>query len=174
MIGGSGLDRRALLVAGAALALPGCGKASTTAGGGGEQRDRDTERQGDIELLQGLLAFEHQSVALYAKQSGRLFRRLEAHEREHAARLEAALRVRDAKPKDEGWMTGDSGLQLARKIEETAIAAYLDALPKVVDGKLRGVLASIVTVEASHLAEVRRAQGLVPADQAFVTGRRSL
>jgi Ferritin-like domain len=170
------VSRRSLLVTAAGgVLLPGCGKASTNEDrGGDEQRDRDAERLGDVELLQGLLALERQSAGLYAQQSGRLFRRLEAHEREHAARLEDALRRRGAKAGEHRWTGEGDGLALARKIEETAIAAYLDALPKVVDAELRGVLASIVTVEASHLAEVRRAQGLQPANESFVTGRRSL
>jgi rubrerythrin len=162
------VSRRALLAAGAAgVLVQGCGGAS-------DDQDTGTDRRGDVELLQGLLALERQSVGLYAKQSGRLFRGLEAHERAHAARLEEALRRRGATPRDEGWMVSGEGLALARKVEETAIAAYLDAMPKVVDDRLRGVLASIVAVEASHLAEVRRAQGVVAASQAFVTGRRSL
>ena len=168
------VDRRGLLVAGAALAISGCGSASDSSGDENGGVDRETERRGDIELVQGLLALERQSVGLYAKQSGRLFRRLEAHERDHAARLEEALTRRGAEPRDEGWMVSGSGFELARRVEETAIAAYLDAMPKVVDGRLRGVLASIVAVEASHLAEVRHALGLVPANQSFVTGRRSL
>ena len=170
------VDRRSLLLAATSAALAGCGKASPS--GRGEDPnggiDRETERRGDIEIVQGLLALEHQSAGLYAKETGRLFRRLEAHERDHAARLEQALARRGAKPRDAGWMVSGNGLGLARKVEETAIAAYLDAMPKVVDDALRGVLASIVAVEAGHLAEVRRALGLVAANQSFVTGRRSL
>jgi hypothetical protein len=172
------VSRRTLLLAGAGSAgalLSGCG--TSPAGGGGRdgQPERDADRAADIALIGGLLVLEQQSVALYAHKPGRLFRRLAAHERQHVAQLEEELRRRGATAKPHGWMVaGGTPLELARRVEETSIAAYLDALPKIVDAGLRSVLATIVAAEASHLAEVRHAQGLVPADQPFVTGRRSL
>lgn len=170
--------RRRLLLAGAASAgalLSGCGSSASGGGNGDGRRESEADRAGDIELIGGLLVLERQSVALYTHKPGRLFRRLAAHEREHVAQLEEELRRRGVTAKPQGWMgRGGTPLELARRVEETSIAAYLDALPKVVDAGLRGVLATIVAAEASHLAEVRRAQGLVPAEQSFVTGRRSL
>jgi hypothetical protein len=163
--------RRTLLVAGAGALLSGCGSAAS---GDAGQPAGAAGRAGDIEVLSGLLQLERQSVALYAKQHGPLFRRLEAHEREHAARLEQELKKRGAPAPGGGIILTGAPLEIARRVEETSVAAYLDALPKIADGQLRGVLATIVAAEASHLAEVRRAQGLVPADQPFVTGRHRL
>ena len=57
-------DRRGF-VAVAALGLAGCGRARSTGGDITSKTDVGTQRQGDIEVLSGLLALEQQSVSLY-------------------------------------------------------------------------------------------------------------
>jgi ferritin-like protein len=172
------VDRRGLLVAGAAgLLLPACGAAGGPSGGPEDgQGDRGTDPRGDAEALNRLLALEHQSVAIYRSAVTPLLRRLLAREREHVARLESAVRDlggRPARP-EEGDLPAGDPLGLAQRVEETAVAAYRKTLPTVADARLRGLLASIVAVEAEHLAAVSLAQGRTASPAAFVTGRRGL
>ena len=64
-------------------------------------------------------------------------------------------------------------LRFAVDLENTAIAAYIDALPKLSDGDLRATAASIITNEAEHLSLLLDALGRDPTPSAFVTGRPS-
>jgi Ferritin-like domain len=163
------VNRRLVLVGGAGALLTGCGASRD---GEDAAAPREPDPAADAEVLGGLLQLEQQAVALYRGQPGELFRTLEAHERRHAARLEEAIRRRGARPQRAGWMSeGGSPLDLARRVEETQVAAYREALPQITDGALRGVLATIVAAEAAHLAAVRAALDRPPAPDAFVRGR---
>jgi len=51
-----------------------------------------------------------------------------------------------------------------------AIAAYLDALPKLSSPDLRATAAAIVTTEAEHVSVLLGALGRPPVPTAFVTG----
>ena len=57
-------------------------------------------------------------------------------------------------------------------IENRAIAAYLDALPKLSSPDLRATVASIVTTEAEHASVLLGALGRPQVPSAFVVGRR--
>jgi hypothetical protein len=63
-------------------------------------------------------------------------------------------------------------LKLATMIENVAIAAYLDAIPRLTSGDLRATAASVVTNEAEHLSVLLGAQGRPQVPTAFVVGRR--
>jgi hypothetical protein len=164
VVGDARLDRRALLLAGAAGALlGGCGAGEGRPGG------RDHDRS----LVTGLLRLERRAVAIYERQDGALAARLLAHEREHVARLEDALPGQRAAGRARA--ADDPGsLELARRLEETSVAAYLTALPRVGDPGLRRLLAGIAAVEAEHLAAVSAALGEPAAPAAFVRGRDAL
>ena len=63
-------------------------------------------------------------------------------------------------------------LRFAIELENTAIAAYIDALPKLSQGDLRATAAAIVTNEAEHIAVLLDALGDEPgARTRFVTGK---
>ena len=62
-------------------------------------------------------------------------------------------------------------LGLLHMVERAAIAAYVDAIPKISRGTVRAKLASILANEAQHIALVRQALGQPPAPDALVTGR---
>src|SRR5262249_18813920 len=66
--------------------------------------------------------------------------------------------------------TPDDMLRLAETIETTAIAAYLDALPKLSDPTLRQTVAAIATNDAEHVSVVRTALRLSPVPVPFVRG----
>ena len=63
-------------------------------------------------------------------------------------------------------------LLLVNMIENTAIAAYLDALPKLSSPDLRATAASIVTTESEHASVLLGALGRPQVPSAFVVGRR--
>ncbi|HYH88198.1 MAG TPA: DUF4439 domain-containing protein, partial [Solirubrobacteraceae bacterium] len=62
-------------------------------------------------------------------------------------------------------------LRFAVDLENTAIAAYIDALPKLSEKDLRATAASIITNEAEHVSVLLDALGREPVPAAFVTGR---
>ena len=179
------LSRRGLLrllSAGAAAALVGCGG----------KEDRDAAGRplpgpaDDAELLNAALDLEHLAVAAYAEGArvarggvGRLMRDFRDHERDHADELRALIRDLGATPKparkDYDFRTLRSNrdvLRFAAELEATAVAAYIDALPRLSQPELRGVAGAIVTVEAEQLAVLRENLGEDPVPAAFVTGRR--
>ena len=62
-------------------------------------------------------------------------------------------------------------LRFALDLEQTAIAAYIDALPKLSNGDVRATAAAIITNEAEHAAVLLDALGRDPVPAAFVTGK---
>jgi rubrerythrin len=140
--------------------------------------------QADVEILNGLLDLELRAVAGYiasaaylkgsALQIGKLF--LE-QEQAHADALATAITDADGTPNrakssyDIPTLRSQSdALRFAIDLEQTAIASYIDALPKFSDASLRATAASIITVEAEHAAVLAEALGRDPAPAAFVTG----
>ena len=151
---------------------------------------RDPERDAesvaaDVEILNAALDLELMAVAAYragarllegdARDVGRTF--LE-HEREHAEALSRAIldlggRPHRARPRYDipELRSQEDVLRFAVDVENVAIAAYIDALPKLSRGELRGTAAAIVTNEAEHVAVLLGALGRPPAPDAFVTGK---
>ncbi|MGH2944135.1 MAG: DUF4439 domain-containing protein [Solirubrobacteraceae bacterium] len=145
----------------------------------------DESDQADVEILNGALDLELMAVAAYKAvasqlrgdvlQVGKAF--LE-QEQEHADGLASAIKDAGGMPNrakssyDFPELRSQSGaLRFAVELENTAIAAYIDALPKLTKRDLRATAAAITTTEAEHLAVLREALGTEPVPAAFVTGR---
>jgi rubrerythrin len=147
----------------------------------------DESDQADVEILNAALDLELMVVAAYkagaahlkgdALQIGKLF--LE-QEQEHADGLSSAIEDADGTPNraksayDFPALRSQADvLRFAVDLENTAIAAYIDALPKLSNSDLRATAASIITNEAEHLSVLLDALGRDPTPSAFVTGRPS-
>ncbi len=146
----------------------------------------DESDQADVEILNGALDLELMAVAAYkagarlltgeALQLGKLF--LE-QEQEHADGLASAIKDADGTPnraKAAGYdfpllRSQADVLRFALDLEQTAIAAYIDALPKLSNGDVRATAAAIITNEAEHAALLLEALGRDPVPAAFVTGK---
>ena len=145
----------------------------------------DESDQADVEILNAALDLELMVVAAYkagaaylkgnALQIGKLFLELE---QEHADGLSSAIEDADGTPNrakssyDFPALRSQADvLRFAVDLENTAIAAYIDALPKLSDSDLRATAASIITNEAEHLSVLLDALGRDPMPSAFVTGR---
>jgi rubrerythrin len=178
-------------VGGAGSLLAACGSNKNKGEGpiaGEKSQDSSAERPGtdvnDVVVLNSAIDLEHQAVAAYTAaldvltgdnlRSAREFR---DQERQHLVRLSAAIKQIGGKPnparssyafprlRDETAV-----LRFASRLENTAIAAYIDALPRLNDPDMRAAGASILANEAEHLAVLNSALGLRTAPDAFVTG----
>ncbi len=145
----------------------------------------DETEDADVEILNGALDLELMAVAAYKTgaaqmtgsvlQIGKLF--LE-QEQEHADGLARAIKDADGVPNRAKSSydfpvlrtQADAALRFALDIEHTAIAAYIDALPKFSDPDLRATAAAIITSEAEHAAVLADALGRNPVPSAYVTG----
>ena len=147
----------------------------------------DESDQADVEILNGALDLELQAVAAYKTGAGRLSgsmldfaKTLLEQEQEHADALAAAIKDAGGRPNrakssyDFPTLRDQTAvLRFAVTLENTAIAAYIDALPKLTQGDLRATAASIITNEAEHVAVLLDALGENPMPTAFVTGTAS-
>ena len=166
---------------GSALLLAACGRESQPLAEAGP----DESDQADVEILNGALDLEFMAVAAYKAgaaqltgdllQIGKLFL---AQEQEHADGLTSTIKDAGGKPNRAKsaydfppLRSADDVLRYAVHLENTAIAFYIDALPKLTNGDVRATAASIITTEAEHLAVLREALGHSPLPAAFVTGK---
>jgi rubrerythrin len=169
------------VTAGSAVFLAACGNGSKAPVATGP----DESDQADVEILNGALDLELLAVAAYKEaaallkgdilQVGKTFL---AQEQEHADGLSAAIKDAGGTPNrakasyDFPELRSQTGaLKFAVDLENTAIAAYIDALPKFSQGDLRATAAAIVTTEAEHVAVLLDALGMDPVPAAFVTGK---
>ena len=173
----------ASLVGGSAILLGACSDDTRNSGLVGP----DESDQADIEILNGALDLEHMAVASYKAAAGALTgARLQIaqtfleHEQAHADALSRAIEDAGGMPNEPKsaydlprLRSGAAALRFALELEDTAIAAYVDALPKLSQGELRSTFAAIVTTEAEHAAVLRDALGAEPVPSAFVHGRAS-
>jgi bacterioferritin (cytochrome b1) len=152
----------------------------------------DDEREGgagsDLEILNDVLELEHAAVAAYTAgvellrgdllRTGRTF--LE-HERAHADALSSAItelggkpnRARESYPFPD-LKSHDDALRFANDVELTALAVYLDSIPKLSNGALRATAAQIATSEAEHMSVLLGALDRPQAPDAFVRGARKV
>jgi bacterioferritin (cytochrome b1) len=166
---------------GAAVLAAGCGDDDKTGvANGGAEADR-----ADVEVLNGVLDLELMAIEAYKQGAGllkgdqlQLVKGFLEQEAEHADALAKAIRGADGEPNVAkssydfpSMRTPRDVLTYAVRLEDTAIAAYIDALPKLSKGELRGTAAAILTNDAEHMAVLRDALGLPPVPDAFVTGR---
>jgi rubrerythrin len=167
--------------AGSAVFLAACGNGSKTPVATGP----DESDQADVEILNGALDLELLAVAAYKEAAGlmkgdilQVGKTFLAQEQEHADGLSAAIKDAGGTPNrpkasyDFPELRSQTGaLRFAVDLENTAIAAYIDALPKFSQSDLRATAAAIVTAEAEHLAVLLDALGMDPVPAAFVTGK---
>jgi bacterioferritin (cytochrome b1) len=167
---------------GAPAVLLACGDSTTTPNvvTGPDESDR-----ADVEILNGVLDLELMAVAAYKLGAGRLRgsvlaigKTLLEQEQAHADGLMAAIKDAGGTPNrakssyDFPVLRSQSDvLRFAVDIENTAIAAYIDALPKLSQGDLRATAAGIITNEAEHIALLLDAMGRNPVPAAFVIGK---
>lgn len=169
---------------GSAAFLAACGGSTTTPG---VVTGRDESDEADVEILNGALDLELLAVAAYKTGARRLRgsvldigQKFLEHEQEHADALSEAIKEAGGTPNRAkssydfpALRTQSDVLRFAVDLENTAIAAYIDALPKLTQGELRATAAGIITNEAEHLAVLLDALGRNPVPDAVVTGSTS-
>jgi bacterioferritin (cytochrome b1) len=169
-------------VAGAPVFIAACG--------GGDDGGAAASRQGgsvDVDVLNAALDLEFTIAAAY-RAGARLLKgevravgeQFLAQAEEHADALTRAIKDlggTPSKPKpgyDFPTLANQTDvLTFATELENTAVAAYIDAVPKLTDGRLRGTVAAIVTNEAEHISVLLGALGKPQVPEAFVTGREA-
>jgi len=184
------LHRSGLAAAGGSAAfLAACGSSSGSKGASSSSTSTPAiippaTGSGDVSVLNAALDLENMAIAAYTAGAPllngavlKLGRQFLAQEKEHAAGLRKAINQAGGTPNqpktDYGFPAVRSQsdvLRLASMIENTAIGAYIDAIPKLSSGDLRATAASIVTDEAEHLAVLQSALGRDPVPTAFVLG----
>jgi rubrerythrin len=172
---------------GSAVFLGACGEGDNSAGGPGQSEvtKARSPRDTDVQILNTALDLEHMAVAAYTAgakllkgatlAAGKTFRQ---HEQEHADGLTRAIKDLGGKPNKArasydfpSLRSEQNVLNFAVDIESTAVAAYIDALPKLATPDLRATASAIVTNEAEHIAVLLGALGKEQAPDAFVTGK---
>jgi rubrerythrin len=138
----------------------------------------------DVNVLNSALDLEHQAVAAYTAamkvlrgENLRAARTLRDQERAHVQALSRAIQRLGGRPNQAQrdyrfprLRTEDEVLRFAIRLENTAISAYIDALPQLNSADLRAEGAAIVANEAQHLAVLNGALRERAAPTAFVTG----
>jgi rubrerythrin len=172
----------ATLAGGSALVVAACGDDEESNPDAGDE----SVAAADAGVLNGALALENQIVAAYAAGSAllrgedlKLARRILAQERAHADALTQEVRRLGFKPAASKsaydfpkLRNAADVMRYADELENQAIAAYIDALPKLTSPGLKGTVAAILTNEAEHLASLALVAGRTSAPDAFVLGQR--
>jgi len=154
--------------------------AAFAAGCGEEDRASDQEKAADVEILNGALARELTIATAYARAERQLRgpyravgREFRAQAQEHADALTKAIRGlggrTDAEEEelDFASVSGQADfLTLVYGLENTALAAYLEAAPRLVTEAPRTLAASIGASHAQHLTIIRQGLGATPAGSA--------
>lgn len=167
----SATRRRLLGLAGAAAALP-AASALGWPGGAAAQAGRS-----DVELLESLLAHEQRLAAAYEAAlrrdaiEPRLGDTLLSHEREHLRGVEQALAGAGRRAPRAGVPSPGLGAALGARgafarfaldLESSAVAAYLEALPRLRNAGLRRPLGSIMVCAGTHQVALRESIGEPP------------
>ena len=176
------LARSGVSAAGAsAVLLSGCGDDTKSA----TKTGPDESDEADVEILNSVLDLELMVVAAYKAGAGKLkgdvlqtVKGFLEQEQEHADGLSAAIKDAGGTPNRAkssydfpAWRSQHEVLRYAVDLENTAIAAYIDALPKLGKGDLRATASAIIANEAEHVAILRGALGLEQVPSAFVVGK---
>jgi bacterioferritin (cytochrome b1) len=162
-------------VAGAPVLIAGCGDDGGTPAKMGPA---------DVDVLNSALDFEYTSAAAYRAGAPLLHgamlaaaRQFLEQEEAHAARLVEAIKQLGGVPNKRRAtyqmpsLTSQRGfLSFANTLENTAVAAYIDAIPKLSDPALRATAAAIMTNEAEHMAVLLGGLHRPPVPEAFVVG----
>ena len=174
------LSRRSFFRASGVVVGGGSAAFVASCGGGGKELP-----VADVEILNSAIDLEHMSIAAYTAGAPllkgevlTLARQFLGHEKEHANELsqivlEAGGRPNKPKPRYhfDKFTSQQDVLRLVANLENVAIAAYIDALPKLSSGDLRATAASIVTDEAEHLSVALGRLGQPQVPSAFVVGK---
>ncbi len=142
-----------------------------------------TVKASDVEMINGALALEQRTIALYTAGGPLLTGELQktagwflSHELEHAGQLRALLKPLHAKAHspearyDFGQPRAASQvLGMLHELERRQIAFYLHAIPRMSTPQLRQALASIMANDAQHITVLRAEQGLSPVTGPFLT-----
>jgi len=166
---------------GSAMFLAACGGDDTDTPATGP----DESDAADVEILNSALDLELMAVAAYKAGAMLLTgevlavgRQFLEHEQEHADGLATAIKDAGGRPNrskssyDFPQLKSQTDvLRFAVDLENTAIAAYIDALPKLGKGDLRATASAIVANEAEHVAVLLGALGEQQVPDAFVVGK---
>jgi hypothetical protein len=185
-----GSSRRSLLSGAAAVlagagaeALAGCGRAGRT----GHEAVRHLPpavAQRDVAILGRALELERRTVAAYTAcipllphPQAQAAEQFLNEELQHTGELIALILATGAKPApraasyDIGHPSDDAEmLTLLHSLEALQISFYVQWIPHLSPAPARAAVATILNVDAQHVAVLRIAQGKVPAPSAFVTG----
>jgi Ferritin-like domain len=180
-------SRRQLLRAGAASAaivtaelLSACGSSSRTHVGRIPQPVRET----DVGYLNHALDLKHYAVGAYTAATPLLKGRAHAaakrflgQDLSHVSELMGLITRADGTPNqpqqtyDLGHPRGAHGiLRLLDAAENAVIAGFLELLPNVAPGAVRGILASIIANDAQHVVVLRLALRRNPIPAALMSG----
>lgn len=177
-------------VGGSAVFLAACGD-DDDKGTGGSGGDGSGASKGDIATLNAALDLENTAVAAYTAGAPllkgavlELAEQFLEQEQEHVDGLTQAITDLGGTPSkaksQQQYADGFPKLQNEQDVlrfsvdlEETAVAAYIDAQAKLSSGELRGTAAAIGTNEAEHITALLEALGRPPVPDAFVTGKAS-
>ena len=149
-----------------------------------EQEQLADTPEEDVAILNDALSLELTAVEAYTQALPLLQGAVAAvgasfrdQEREHVAAIERAITDLGGRPTKvvqefdlSDVRTQDEALQFANNLENVAIAAYVDSIPKLSSGDLRATAAQIVANEAEHVTVLQAALGNPPVASAFVTG----
>jgi hypothetical protein len=141
----------------------------------------------DIPILGDLLKVEYRLSYAYTaslppllgdKDGTRLARWFLHHELAHITAISTLLKSAHVKPGTSAGTfplgranTPDEVLATLDRLEDGAIRAYQRAVPRLSNGKLRAIAASIMANEGQHVSFLRLAQGLEPiVPSALLTG----
>lgn len=169
------------LSASAVALLAGC-----TSVGAVDKKPSAANAAGDVEVLNGALAAEHQGIAAYqlGAESGLLQKpvldlavQFQGHHKAHADLLAATVKQLGGTPVAplarynfpvEALKNQADVLRFAAELERGAVSAYLGAVPVFGNRDLAKAAASILGDEAMHWAVLRQALGENPVPAAFV------
>jgi bacterioferritin (cytochrome b1) len=179
-----------LTVAGGSVVfLAACGDDDDDDEGGISNTGGDSDGGGaDVQILNAALDLENTAIAAYTAGAALLKgevlkagKQFLGHEQEHADGLTQAIRDLGGTPNKakstEEYAKGfpklgsqRDVLEFAVDLENMAVKAYLDAIPKLSSGELRQTGAAIVSNEAEHISVLLGALGMPQVPDAFVTG----
>ncbi len=181
-------SRRALLtgtgtaLAGGAMALAGCGSVAT--GKKAVKTTAEPVRRQDIEILGRALDLERRTVAAYiacipllTRPQRKAANQFLNEEFEHTGELISLIKAAGGKaaPRADSYpighaTDGPSAFTVLHSLEALQISSYLKWIPQLSPGPVRAAVASVLTVDAQHLAMIRVMQGQDPVPGPFVTG----